>query len=352
MLAVSRDNGRTFAAPVRVNAVAGEARLTGEIAPRVLVSGGPSGGEPLVTVVWNAKDRGTEIKTATSLDGGRTFATPSSLQTRDAAGDRGWHAATRDDRGALHTLWLDHRGLATDGVSGAAHHGEHDGVAMAQKSGLYYSSGPSPGERELFKGVCYCCKTAMATGARGEIYAAWRHVFAGNMRDMAFTVSRDGGRSFDPLVRVHEDQWSINGCPDDGPAMAVAPSGSIHLVWPTVLNGTTGTIYYAWSDDGRRFTPPIRVPTLGTSRPSHPHIAIDARGRVMVAWDEVLKGARAAAAREVRRAGSGIEFGPTIVLDEAGPAMYPVLAAVADGWLAVWTRGGTPSSVRGRVLTQ
>jgi hypothetical protein len=72
----------------------------------------------------------------------------------------------------------------------------------------------------------------------------------------------------------------------------------------------------------------------------------------MVAWDELVKGARTAVTREVRRAGSRIEFGPTIVLDEAGPAMYPVLAAVADGGHAVRTRGGTPSTVRGRVLTQ
>src|SRR6187402_2633207 len=35
--AVSRDSGRTFAAPVRVNAVAGEARISGEIAPRVAI---------------------------------------------------------------------------------------------------------------------------------------------------------------------------------------------------------------------------------------------------------------------------------------------------------------------------
>jgi hypothetical protein len=303
-------------------------------------------------VVWNATDRGTEIKAATSRDGGRTFAAATSLQAPGAAGDRGWQAAALDARGALHTVWLDHRGLATGKAASAGHKGEHDGVAMAQKSGLYYRSDASPSERELFKGVCYCCKTAMATGARGEIYAAWRHVFAGNMRDMAFTVSRDGGRSFEPLVRVYEDKWSINGCPDDGPAMAVAPSGSIHLVWPTVLNGTVGALHYSWSNDGRRFTSPVRVPTRGGPKPSHPQIAIDARGRVLVAWDEVVKGARTAAAREVRHAGSRIDFGPTITIDEAGSAMYPVLAATKGGWIAVWTAGGTSSTVRGRVLTE
>jgi hypothetical protein len=111
-------------------------------------------------------------------------------------------------------------------------------------------------------------------------------------------------------------------------------------------------LHYSWSTDGRSFAPPVRVPTLGTPKPSHPQIAIDDRGRVMVAWDEVVKGARTAAAREVRHAGSRIDFGPTITIDEAGSAMYPMLAATEDGWIAVWTTGGTLSMVRGRVLTE
>jgi hypothetical protein len=68
---------------------------------------------------------------------GRTFAAATSLQKVDAAGDRGWQAATLDARGGLHTIWLDHRGLAAGKASGAGHKGEHDGVAMAQKSGLW-----------------------------------------------------------------------------------------------------------------------------------------------------------------------------------------------------------------------
>jgi len=352
MLAVSRDGGRTFGSPVRVNQVAGDARISGEIPPRVVLSPRRGGGDPVLTVVWNAKDDATQIKTAESQDGGRTFAAPTSLQMSGAAGDRGWQAATVDARGTLHTIWLDHRGLAADkAASGdAGHKGEHDGVAMAQKSGLYYAS--AAGERELFKGVCYCCKTAMAIGAKGEIYAAWRHVFAGNLRDIAFTVSRDGGRSFEPLVRVHEDKWAIHGCPDDGPAMAVDPSGTIHLIWPTVPNGAEGALHYSWSKDGRRFSPAVRVPTLGTPKPSHPQIAIDARGRVMVAWDEVVHGTRTAAAREVKHSGNRVDFSPIRTLDETSSAMYPVLTATANGWIAVWTTGGTASTVRARLLTE
>ena len=38
-LAVSRDGGRTSRSPVRVNAVEGDARISGEIAPRVRSDG-------------------------------------------------------------------------------------------------------------------------------------------------------------------------------------------------------------------------------------------------------------------------------------------------------------------------
>ena len=152
------------------------------------------------------------------------------------------------------------------------HKGEHDGAAMAQLSGLYYasSSGGTATERELFKGVCYCCKTAMATGPDGTLYAAWRHVFAGNFRGMGFTASRDGGKTFSPLVRVNQDGWSINGCPDDGPAMAVGAKGVVHLVWPTVQGGTEGALLYAVSRDGRTLppSPPSPTPIRPLDRPS------------------------------------------------------------------------------------
>ena len=223
-------------------------------------------------MTWNAKGVTTEIKTARSRDGGRTFVDERSLQAKGALGDRGWQASAVDARGALHTIWLDHRAMAASKAAGdhSEHKGEHDGVAMAQKSALYYAA-DGAAERELFKGVCYCCKTAMAIGPGGEIFAAWRHVFPGNMRDMGFTMSRDGGKTFTPLARVNQDGWSIQGCPDDGPAMAVDAKGTVHLVWPTVKN-EQGVILYATSKNGAAFSTPVRLPTLGGPKPSHPQV--------------------------------------------------------------------------------
>ena len=337
--ATSRDGGHTFSTPVRVNAIEGDARISGEIAPRVALSSRSGAPHPEITVTWNAKGVTTAIKSARSRDGGRTFVDERSLQAKGALGDRGWQASAADSRGVLHTIWLDHRAMAAAKTAGdhSEHKGEHDGVAMAQKSALYYAA-DGAAERELFKGVCYCCKTAMAIGPGGEIFAAWRHVFPGNMRDMGFTMSRDGGKTFTPLARVSQDGWSIQGCPDDGPAMAVDGKGTVHLVWPTVQN-EQGVILYATSKNGAAFSTPVRLPTLGGPKPSHPQVAVDRSGRVFVAWDEVRDGVRRAAIAPI-----GGSKSPEI-LDAV--TSYPVMAPTDGGLVAVWTSGPPDRSTIG-----
>jgi len=359
-VAVSRDAGRSFGLPVQVNTVAGEARLGGEMAPRVALAPAGAAGDPEIAVLWTARGETTEIKTARSRNGGKTFEPPVTLQSSGAPGDRGWPALALDRRGTAHAIWLDHRGLAAGRVAAAGHAGHatgaaHDGVAMAQKSGLYYAAatGSASTERELTKGVCYCCKTALAVGSDGALYAAWRHVYPGNLRDMAFTVSRDSGRSFSPPVRVSEDGWAMDGCPDDGPAIAVAATGTVHLVWPNVVSGPNpeGALFYASTRDGRTFTARTRIPTLGSPRPSHPQIVVDHAGRIVVAWDEVIQGQRVAAARELEvTLNQPVGFGSVVTLSSGDPGTYPVLAATGSDVLAVWTTGGEASSIRVRAV--
>lgn len=359
-LAVSRDAGATFGAPVQVNPLAGDARLGGELPPRVALVARRRDAVPEVVVLWTARAESTAIKLVRSRDGGKTFTAPSTLQSPDTAGDRGWPALAVDTTANAHAIWLDHRGLAANRATGAgqpAHQAgaAHDGVAMAQKSGLYYASVTTKAlpERLLTNGVCYCCKTALAAGPNGSLYAAWRHVYPGNLRDMAFTMSRDGGRSFSAPVRVSEDGWAINGCPDDGPAIAVDPRGTAHLVWPTVITGATpeGALFYASTRDGRQFTPRIRIPTLGGPKPSHPQIVMDRGGRTFVAWDEAVNGARVSAVRELRlQSGRAPAFGDAVMLAPNGPATYPVLAATDKGLVAVWATGGDASRVEVRLL--
>lgn len=356
-IATSRDGGATFTPPVQVNTIAGEARLGAELPPRVSLVERDGRRTPDVVVLWTARGAATEIKAARSNDGGRTFDPAVVLQSTAAPGDRGWPAMTVDERGTVHAVWLDHRGVAAAGGSGHHHSKKtdagYDGVAMAQKSGLFYASidaASVSAERPIAAGVCYCCKTALAAGGSGTLYAAWRHVYPGNLRDIAFSISRDAGHSFRPPVRISEDGWAINGCPDDGPALAIGSDGEAHVVWPTVLPGDTpeAAIFYASTRDGRQFTPRVRVPTPGT-KPSHPQIVVDRSGRLLVAWDDSVSGQRTAAVREIQRgADGGVAFGPVVPLAPAAPGSSPVLAPVDGGVIAVWTSPGNPSRVMTR----
>jgi hypothetical protein len=348
--AVSRDGGRTFGGPVRVNKIDGDARLNGEQPPHVgLVT--RAGKDPSIVVVWTTKGgRGTTLLQARSDDGGTSFSPSSLVPGSDAAGNRGWEAITVERSGRVDAVWLDHREMAADSTMAASHHdhtaasgAKPDGVAMAQKSKLFFASlDGSVAPFGITGGVCYCCKTALVAGSDGAIYAAWRHVYPGNLRDMAFTLSRDGGKTFASPVRVSEDKWMLEGCPDDGPSMAVDASNRVHLLWPTLVAGEKGAdptigIFYATSADGRRFTARLRLPTEGT--PHHPRLAVAADGSLVAAWDEVVSGTRRVV---IARAAADVSGKPQFhreVLSSRAPGLYPVLAAVRDAVVTAWTSG-------------
>jgi hypothetical protein len=361
--AVSRDGGRAFGAPVRVNDVDGDARLNGEQPPQVALVR-RAGREPAIVIVWTTKgSKGTKLLQSRSDDGGRSFVAASVVPGTDAAGNRGWEAIGVETGGRVDAIWLDHRELAAGSTLAMSHH-EHrsadkpDGVAMAQQSKLFFASlDGTLAPRAVTGGVCYCCKTALAFGDRGAIYAAWRHVYPGNLRDMAFTTSRDGGRTFAPPVRVSEDKWALEGCPDDGPAMVVDAQNRIHVVWPTLVTEPTGpgaerggpsprtsvadptiALFYAMSTDGSRFTPRERIPTEGL--PHHPRIVAGANGALTVAWDESASGTRRIAiGRGTPDDGGRLRFRRE-PLTGGGSGVYPALAVAGDAVVAAWA-GGT-----------
>lgn len=357
MAATSRDGGATFSAPVRVNSTPGDARVNGEQPPRLALKA-RSTGLPQVSVVWTTKgSAGTKLLSSTSTDGGRTFAASATVPGSDAPGNRGWEALGVGPDGRLFSVWLDHRKLAAPQQTAmtAEHHHEGgaampapkaDGVATAQLSQLYIAAlDGSIAPQGITGGVCYCCKTAIAAGPANSLFLAWRHVYAGNMRDIAFTVSRDGGRTFGAPVRVSEDKWQIEGCPDDGPSMVVDPQGVVHVVWPSVVTekgGPVKALFHASTRDGKTFSARQRIPTEGMA--NHPQLAIDSAGTLAVTWDESGSGSRTLASA----VGTSDPSGKVVfrrLPSERIVGTYPVIASAGTGsWLRAWTAGDPSSS--------
>lgn len=357
--AVSRDGGRTFGAPVRVSPAGSAVKVNGEQPPRVVLVPGGDGG-PEVRVVWTVgSEQGTRIVSARSRDAGRTFSAPGVVAGSEAPGNRGWESATVDRNGRVLAMWLDHRDTAADRAAGGHDHAGHqtgasaspaaaaDGAARAQRSQLFVAGldGQRPAAG-VVRGVCYCCKTALLTAPDGSIHAAWRHVYAGNLRDIAFASSRDGGATFTAPARVSEDRWQIDGCPENGPTLAVDARNRVHVVWPAVerIDGRESlSLFHAVTSDGRTFTPRARMPATGAAY--HPQAVVTATDALLVAWEEVIDGVRRVRLARAGAGASGARRFDVTTASGAEPGVYPALGVTPTHAVLAWTSRRGPTSV-------
>jgi hypothetical protein len=344
-VSVSTNGGVTFSEPRRVNDKNGDATANNEQPPRVVISG-PANAR-IITVIWSKRSDGSqrarrdEVSIARSTDLGRTFAPARTLHDAALSGARGWQSMAAGSSGDVHAVWLDGR----DAERKMADMATHSGMAhKGQPPQDVYHAIVAPDQRRIdtlvATGVCFCCKTAVAVDARGAVYAAWRHIFPGSMRDIAFARSLDGGRHFEPFVRVSQDNWQLNGCPEDGPAMAVDRSGVIHLVWATLIDEgePQKAIFYAASRDGKTFSARARVPTAGIT-PGHPQLAVTPGGGVAVVWDETVDGLRRIS---WSRVSTNRSMSPAQVLSGAESASHPVIVQFSDALIVAWTSRQEP----------
>jgi hypothetical protein len=339
---VSADGGLTFGAPVRVNDVAGDARASGEQAARVAVGVGNG-----IHVVWPSRQEGRSlIRYATSRDLGRTFATASTIAGPPLTGARGWHALTLGYDGGVQVAWLDGRFAPPmrhpEGRTQSAAMKSAMRTGSALRQDIYHASLGKDGtwsERSVDTNVCFCCKTAVA--AAGEhVYVAYRDVYPGSLRDISVARSDDNGATFGQPIRVSEDGWKIEACPDDGPAMVADGHAGIHIVWPTLVAGERPRkgIFYS-TLNGESFTSRLRL-DAGDADPAHPQIASDFHTNTAVVWDEYAESTR----RIVFRPVTGGKAGTVQVF--SGDVSYPVLASTEDAWVVLWTsRDPTGQSV-------
>ena len=367
--ALSHDGGVTFGAPVRVNDVDGDARVAGEQPPRVAI------GQEIV-VAWVSKLTGTSrVRLARSVDDGRTFLPATTVHTEGLSGARGWQSITIDRDNFVHAAWLDGRDGQSGESPGAASRGKpasaqkpaaaESGHAMhkSTRQDIFHAVWRPDGthtEARVATDVCFCCKTSVATGPDGATYVAFRHIYPTNLRDMAVARLMPGRRTFDPPVRVSEDHWQINGCPEDGPSIAAAADGTVHIVWPTLIESETTTrkaIFYSYSlDGGRTFARRIRVDSNdeGSRTAAHPQLAL-AGSRAVVVWDESSAQGRQVRLTEITSSSTATWtpiVGTPVVLSGDDRGVYPAVTSASGRPVVAWTANPSDTSeIRVRVLT-
>jgi hypothetical protein len=145
----------------------------------------------------------------------------------------------------------------------------------------------------------------------------------------------------------------ITGCPDDGPTMTIDQAGAVHIVWPKLLDGPQPAtrLFHASTTDGQTFTPPRMVQSLGSPKPAHPQMALDACGDLALVWDEAQGSSRRIAMTRLAASSVTEKSQPTILSgDQSG--IYPVIGPTNRGFLVAWTEVSRDSDRSSIVLRQ
>jgi hypothetical protein len=276
-------------APVRVNPTAGEATAWHGDPPTVVVAP-----DNTIFVTWTAGVKGVKhastLYLSASRDGGRSFAAPVKVNDDEKPAAHGMHSMAASPDGRIYVAWLDERNVApppptpspAQPNSGHKHKEANREIFFAASSdgGRTFSA-----NQRLASEVCPCCKTSLAAGADGRVYASWRQVLPGEFRHIAVAASADGGRTFAQPTIVNDDKWQIAGCPVSGAALSVAANGTLSVLWYTAGEAGTPGLYRSESRDGARTFAP-RQPLARSSGRGTPVLLTGGDDPLLAIWEE------------------------------------------------------------------
>lgn len=178
------------------------------------------------------------IRIVRSEDGGETWSEPMTPHEDDSATEHGFVSALAFEDG-VGFVWLDGREYAA-GIEGSVPPQE-----MTLRYRFVGTDGAVASERLIDGRVCDCCQTAAAMTDAGPV-AVYRNRSDAEVRDVYVSRLRDG--AWTEGVPVHEDGWTIAGCPVNGPQV-VARGMDVAVAWFTAV-GDAPRVKVAFSHDG------------------------------------------------------------------------------------------------------
>jgi hypothetical protein len=311
-VAHSSDLGRTFSTPVAVNSQPLDLDWGPDARPQIAVD---NDGRVFVAFARfkDQKFNGQVLYTR-SIDGGRSFATPTPITT-DQESQR-FVALARDADGSLFAAWLDKRNRVAATARGEKYVTAALAFAWSHDHGATFSDA-----RIALDNTCECCRLAVAFAAPGRPVVAFRDVFDGTVRDHAVITFADP-QSPGPPNRVSVDDWKTDVCPHQGPTLAIAADGSYHVAWFTNGSARSGLFYASSTDGGRTFSRPMPFGNAARN-PSRPFLLM-AHDSLWLAWKE-FDGERTTVLTMVSQDAGRTWSGPKAVAQTANASDHPLL---------------------------
>lgn len=193
----SRDAGKTFTEPVRLNHNPDTVTTGRERGPKVAV-----GKDGVIHVVWMGYyKKGGGVLYTRSTDGGKTFEPERNLLDTRTGCDNATVAADRE--GNVFVLWTDGR-LGNDADNPTA-----SPIFMTRSAdGGKTFSRNLPVRHDYPGRACGCCRLVAQVGGDNELYIAFRGGYKG-VRDPYLLKGPKEGNDF-KSVPIHEDDWKTD----------------------------------------------------------------------------------------------------------------------------------------------
>jgi hypothetical protein len=321
VLQKSDDDGASWSAPARILAAPEAIAADGESRPKLAFG---AHGEFYVSYSKPlAKPYTGEVRFIRSLDGGRTFSAPITVHADRAVITHRFDAMTIDPQGRIYVAWIDKRDVELARARQQDYTGAAVYYAVSDDGGASFR-----GDYKVAEHSCECCRIAIATNPDGKAMALWRHVFGANVRDHALAELTPSGAVAAP-VRATFDDWHVDACPHQGPALAYGADGTRHQAWFTI-KGEDGGVYYASAPPGKPLGSPVK---LGSDQADHAAIAVDG-GTIALAWRQ-FDGKATAILGRVSRDG-GQSWRETELARTAQASDHPQLLRGRHGIVLVW----------------
>ena len=272
------------------------------------------------------------VRIVQSSDGGATWSAPI-VPHRDGTATEHGFVSLFPFRDSLGAIWLDGRNFAR------AAKGESANMMLVMTA--IAPSGTVGAERVLDERVCDCCPTSLAVASSGPV-VVYRDRLEGEIRDIS--LSRWSSTGWTRGAIVHADNWKIDACPVNGPAID-AVGDDVAVAWFTGARDTARVYLARSADGGSSFGEPIRIDDGNPV--GRVDVELDDHGGAIVSWMEFA--AEQQADVRVRRVGTDdVPSASRIVARTSGARAsgFPRMTARGNDLVFAWTEAGTPSRVR------
>ena len=170
------------------------------------------------------------------------------LNTDGVKAEHGFVSIMANNEKGFFITWLDGRNTIEKKLEG-------DHKPMTIRFAEITDKGDVIKESELDASTCDCCQTSIAITNDGPI-VVYRDRGEKEVRDI-YSVKNINGTWEEPNV-VHDDGWIINGCPVNGPKVAVN-SKDLAIAWFTVSNDNPLVNVSFSKNNGNSFGAPVKV---------------------------------------------------------------------------------------------